>query len=170
MSISRSTLDLMLKDEKENGLRKIPIKTEMIDEEGVWGRIDYKFPETRTLPSSPFYFVKRIRDYLWIGFTKNQTDKSRMLTLLADKKMEEARMMDQLGKEKQLIIGTTIEAIDKLKWASDELKNDQLNKVEKIQLQKQINQAKYVYKEVIKSFQIGEKEKEDLAKRLEEGF
>lgn len=168
--MARGSLDLMIKDEKENELRKIPIKSEFVDSNGVIVKIDYKFPETRTLPSSPFYSLKKVRDYLWISFTKNQLDKCRVLMLVADKKMGEVVLMNQQNVEKQLLVGTTIEAIDQLKLASEGLMKNQLNEVEKESILKQINQAKYVYQEIIKTLKIDEEEKEFLNSRLEKAF
>ena len=160
ISIARGSLDLMIKDEKENELRKVLVSSE----------ISYKLPETRTLPSSPFYPLKRLRDYLWVSFTKNQLDKCRVLMLIADKKMSEVILMNQQNVKKQLIVGTTIDAINQLKLASEGLKKDQLNKVEKEAILMQINQAKYVYKEIIKTLKIEEGEKKFLDSRVEEAF
>ena len=160
ISIARGSLDLMIKDEKENELRKVLINSE----------ISYKLPETRTLPSNPFYSLKKIRDYLWISFTKNQLDKCRVLMLVADKKMSEVILMNQQNIEKQLIVGTTIEAINQLKLASEGLKKNQLNEVEKETIQNQISQAQYAYKEIIKTLKIDEEEKRFLNSRVEEAF
>lgn len=160
ISIARGSLDLMIKDEKENELRKVLINSE----------ISYKLPETRTLPSNPFYSLKKIRDYLWISFTKNQIDKCRVIILVADKKMSEVIIMNQQNVERQLIVGTTIEAIDQLKLASEGLIKNQLNEVEKESILTQINQAKYAYKEIIKTLKIEEEEKRFLNSRLEEAF
>ena len=162
ISISRATLEMMIKDEKENSLRKLPITAEIINREGKVEKINYKFPETRTLPSSPFYFIKEIRDSFWINFTTDPINKSRILLLMADKKMEEVRLMSNSRANKQIIIRTVIEAIDKLKLAGEELKKEDLNKIENQQIQIQINQAVYVYKEIIKSLQIEEEEKQNL--------
>lgn len=170
ISLARGSLDLMIKDEKENELRKIPVKSEFVDKNGVATKIDYKFPETRTLPTSPFYFIKKIRDYLWINFTKNQSDKYRVIMLVADKKMGEVILMNQQGVEKQIIVGTTIEAINQLKLANEGLKKSQLSETEKELILVQINQAKYVYKEVIKTLKINEEEKRFLDSRVEEAY
>jgi len=167
ISIARGSLDLMIKDEKENELRKVPIVSEFVDESGNSIKMNYKLPETRTLPSSPFYFLKEIRDYLWVSFTKNQLDKCRVLLLIADKKMEEVMLMNQQGLEKQIIVGTTIEAIDKLKLASEGLKSGRLNGIEKETIFNQIIQAKYAYKEIIKSLSINQEEQKTLTERLE---
>jgi hypothetical protein len=148
----------MIKDEKENELRKIPINSE----------ISYKFPETRTLPTNPFYSLKKVRDYLWISFTKNQLDKCRVMMLVADKKMSEVMVMNQQDAEKQIIVGTTIEAINQLKLASEGLKKSQLNEIEKEEILSQINQAKYVYKEIIKTLKINQEEQGFLTSKVEE--
>lgn len=158
ISLARGSLDLMIKDEKENELRKIPINSE----------ISYKFPETRTLPTNPFYSLKKIRDYLWISFTKNQLDKCRVMMLIADKKMSEVMVMNRQDAEKQIIVGTTIEAINQLKLASEGLKKSQLNKIEKEEILSQINQAKYVYKEIIKTLKINQEEQVWLTSKVEE--
>ena len=170
VSIVRTTLEMTIADEKNDNLRKVPIGTDMINREGLWEKIDYKFPETMMLPSNSFYFVKKIRDSLWIGFAKTPIDKSRLALLLADKKMEEVRIMERQGIDKQIIIGTTIEAINKLKLASDELKKDQSNRIENQQIQNQINQTIYVYKKIIQTLEIEEEEKQELTWRVEEIF
>lgn len=158
ISLARGSLDLMIKDEKENELRKIPINSE----------ISYKLPETRTLPTNSFYSLKKVRDYLWISFTKNQLDKCRVMMLVADKKMSEVMVMNQQDAEKQIIVGTTIEAINQLKLASEGLKKSQLNEIEKEEILSQINQAKYVYKEIIKTLKINQEEQGWLTSKVEE--
>lgn len=170
ISLARGSLDLMIKDEKENELRKVPIKSEIINKDGAITIIDYKFPETRTLPTNPFYSIKKVRDYLWISFTKNPADKYRVIMLVADKKMSEVVLMNQQGAEKQIIVGTTIEAVNQLKLANEGLKKSQLSETEKEKLLVQINQAKYVYKEIIKTLKINEEEKKFLDSRLEEAY
>lgn len=168
VSIVRTTLEMTIADEKNNNLRKVPIGADMINREGKWENIDYKFPETRMLPSNSFYFVKKIRDSLWISFAKNPINKSRLILLLADKQMEEVRIMETQKADKQIIIKTTIEATNKLKLASDELKKNQSNLIENQQIQNQINQTIYVYKKIIETLQIEEGEKQQILKGLEE--
>ena len=168
ISMARGSLDLMIKDEKENELRKIPIKSEFIDKNGTTVKVEYKFPETRTLPTSPFYSAKKVRDYLWISFTKNKLDKCRVMMLVADKKMSEVVIMNQQQVEEQIVIGTTIEAINQLKLASEELNKNQLNEIEKEIILTQINQAKYVYKEIIETLKINQEEQKFLTSKVEE--
>jgi hypothetical protein len=78
---------------------------------------------------------------------------------MADKKMEEVRVMSNNKVNGQIIIGTTIEATNQLKLAGEELMKNQLDETSKETIQFQINQAKYVYKEIIKSLEIKEEEK-----------
>jgi 6-pyruvoyl-tetrahydropterin synthase len=70
--------------------------------------------------------------------------------------------------EKQIIVGTTIEAINQLKLASEGLKKSQLNEIEKEEILSQINQAKYVYKEIIKTLKINQEEQGFLTSKVEE--
>ncbi|MFA5532399.1 MAG: DUF5667 domain-containing protein [Candidatus Shapirobacteria bacterium] len=169
-SIIRTTLITTINDEKNDRLRNVPIKTDIINREGEWENINYKFPETGVLPSSPFYFLKSFRDYIWISFTRNPIDKSRMMLLTADKQMEEVILMTKQKANKQIIIKTTIEATNKLKLASEELKKDQSNRIENQHIQNQINKTIYVYKKIIQTLEIEEEEKQELTWRVEEIF
>lgn len=167
VSLSRASLELLIKDEKSNFLRKVPFETDIIINNKVEGKMVYKLPETRTLPSSPFYGIKKMRDYLWIKFIKKPEDKARLLLLIADKQMGEVLIMKKKGIDKQMLIGTMIEAADKLKLASEGLEEISVEKIEVKEIKKQIQKSKYVYKKIIESIEIEEEERKEIIENLE---
>jgi len=101
VSVARASLNLTLKKEKENILRKVPIKLLVEQEDGGIKTEIYLLPPVRTLPNSVFYNVKRIRDLLWIGFCQEKDEKISLAMLLADKKMAEAQILFVNGQADQ---------------------------------------------------------------------
>lgn len=89
VSFTRAGLDEVTNDEKYDRLRKISVS--YIDNNGQ--TICYRLPESRTLPNSPLYLIKSMRDDFWIKFSKNQTDKTRIVILMADKKIYESILL-----------------------------------------------------------------------------
>jgi hypothetical protein len=92
VSFARAGLEKVSQDEKYDQLRKISIAYHQ-------GSECYKLPESRTLPDNPFYFLKKIRDDLWIQFTNNPIDRVRIGLLVSDKKITEAIMLYRLEKK-----------------------------------------------------------------------
>jgi Domain of unknown function (DUF5667) len=167
VSISRASLELLIENEKNNSLRKISFESDMVVDGKVIGKISYRIPESRTLPSSSLYKLKKVRDSLWINFIKRREDKARLLLLIADKQMGEVLEMSKKEADKELLIGTMIESANKLKLASEEVKNLSISEIEIEKIKKQIKDSKYVYKEISKSLEIKEEEKERLINYLE---
>jgi hypothetical protein len=86
ISFTRAGLEKVNDDERYDRLRNISISYQQ-KETGSWQC--YKLPESRILSNNPIYFFKKIRDNLWIQFSRNPIDKSRITLLVADKKISE---------------------------------------------------------------------------------
>jgi len=100
-------------DEKENELRKLPVKIVIRRVNQPSNIFFYKLPEVRTLPTSPWYGIKKIRDFLWLYLSEEGEEKIRTGLLLADKKASEARVLLAFNKESEAI-GAMTEALEKL--------------------------------------------------------
>jgi len=116
VSFARASLMITIRNEKEGKLGKIPIRLLTKNESGGVELYFYYLPEVRTLPISPFYKIKRIRDYLWISFCRQKNEKVKMALLLADKKIAEAQILFINGHAK-LGISAAMDGVKKLRYA-----------------------------------------------------
>lgn len=60
--------------------------------------INYTLPHAGLLPDSPLYPIKRMRDALWLFFTRDSLEKAELLRLFTDKKIVMAQAMAEKGK------------------------------------------------------------------------
>jgi len=58
ISISRASLEMMTKEEREGKLRTEPV---IIDNVEI-----YKLPQSRVLPDNKYYWLKEVRDWTWL--------------------------------------------------------------------------------------------------------
>ncbi|NCC70919.1 hypothetical protein EOM09_05025 [bacterium] len=113
ISFVMASLSRVLEDEKSNKLRKIQIA--YINNKGE--RLCYKLPESKVLPNSIFYPIKSLRDSLWISFSRDKTDKLRILLLVRDKKIEEFLLLSKNEFNEKVIS----KQMSKIEGISDEL-------------------------------------------------
>lgn len=59
---------------------------------------DYTLPYTGLLPDSPLYPLKKMRDSVWVFFTRDSMKKAELLLLLSDKKIVMAQVLADKGK------------------------------------------------------------------------
>jgi len=139
VSFSRAGLDEVTNDERYDRLRKISIS--YVDLRSGQ-KICYRLPESRTLPNSPWYFLKRIRDNFWISFSKNPIDKIRIVELMADKKVYESILMYENSEIDQFFWKEAMdEAKVKIDLARELINNLGQKGPEEDQLRKKINEA-----------------------------
>jgi hypothetical protein len=60
---------------------------------------DYPLPWPGILPDNPFYFLKEIRDKVWLIFIRNPEQKTKWLLLMADKRLYAAGLLQKKKKE-----------------------------------------------------------------------
>lgn len=99
ISFIRAGLERLKENRNYDVLRNVPVYFQSKNELGGFENHCYKLPETNTLPDSPWYFIKNLRDEFWVNLTQNPLEKANILLLLADKKMEEAIKLDKKGRE-----------------------------------------------------------------------
>ncbi|HBP51621.1 TPA: hypothetical protein DD455_04810 [Candidatus Shapirobacteria bacterium] len=147
VSMSRATLEIMNRDEREGRLRVEPVFFE--------DKIIYKLPQTNMLPNNVFYSFKEIRDWLWIKFSVGKEREAKIMLILADKRIAEARTLANKGKY-NIALETGMKAVDKLKYANElvgEMRNqDTAGK----QIIIQIMDSTLAYSEIIR--EIGQKD------------
>jgi hypothetical protein len=148
ISLTRAGLELVNRDEKSDNLRNVPILYLEKDKNGELKEYSYKLPETKTLPDNPFYFIKKLRDELWIKFTNNPLDKARITLLIADKRIEDARKLNQKQSNKNIINKTIEEADQKLELAEQLLLKLDQDNIEVNKIEAKINEAKKAYKTI----------------------
>lgn len=141
ISMSRATLEVMNRDEREGRLRIIPVF--------VGDRMVYKLPETNMLPDNIFYVFKEIRGWLWLEFSNGSEREAKTLIVLADKKIGEAKTLSELGKY-QLALKAGMKAIDKLKYANGLVEGMKNQNTAQKQLLTQIKDATLAYEEIVK--------------------
>lgn len=152
ISFVMAGLNRVIDDEKFDRLRKIQIT--YISPRGEENC--YKLPESRLLPSNVFYFAKELRDNLWIYFSRDRIDKSRILLLVRDKKIEEVLLLKENGANEKLIE----KQINKVKEISEQLDNHMIamgNMPEKKEIQQRIEIADEFYRFISEKFYNREK-------------
>jgi hypothetical protein len=147
VSMSRASLETMAKDEREGVLRVEPVI--------VQGKTIYKLPQTNMLPDNVFYGIKEMRDWLWREFSVGNEKEAKIMLILADKRIAEARSLANKGKYK-IAIETGIRAVDKLKYARGLVGEMENQDTSQEQLLVQIREAASAYDEIIK--EIGQKD------------
>jgi hypothetical protein len=167
ISLTMAGLELISQEDKSNSLRKLPISFEWKNDKGEIQINCYKLPETSTLPNNPFYFLKNIRDELWIRFSKSPLDKARITLLIADKKMEEAINLEKRNKDKNLIDKTVKDAVEKLKSAGKITETLNQKDIEVDKINTRISEAKLAYKYIIESLELDNEKNNFLIKNIE---
>lgn len=148
VSLTRTSLIGILKDEKENKLRTEPVEFLVQNKDGILEKSSYKLPQTNLLPDDFFYFLKEIRESLWIKLSHNSYDKSRILFLIADKKASETKLLIE-NKKIEMALNTIQKAINQLKYSRKEIKNFQNNQNNISQLNEQFFQASLAYQKIL---------------------
>jgi hypothetical protein len=153
VSFIRAGFERLKENRNYDILRNVPISFQSKNEFGGFENHCYKLPETNTLPDSPWYFIKSIRDEFWVNLTKNPLEKANILLLIADKKMEEAIKLDKKGRE-NLANKTVKDAILKLEKSKIIVKSLEQKDVEVIKMTNTINEAENAYKYLIEFLQL----------------
>lgn len=153
ISFIRASLERLKENNNYDKLRNIPISFQSKNELGVLENHCYKLPETNTLPDSPWYFIKNIRDEFWVNFSKEPLEKANILLLLADKKIEEAIKLDKKGKE-NLANEIVKDSISKFEKSKKIIKSLDQKDIEVIKMNIKINEATRAYKYLIDDLQL----------------
>lgn len=149
VSLANASLQIWATENTQNQLRTKPIEFVIKHDNGSTESGTYKLPEIKTLPTHPLYGLKTARNYLWMGLTRGQINKGKMALLIADKKMTEAQILFETNKSKSGLV-SSVEAIDKLKYAYSEISDTETDNIEANQLRSQIVKAGHAYTEIIK--------------------
>lgn len=155
VSVSRATLEIMTKDEREGRLRIEPVI--------VQDKTIYKLPQTNMLPDNMLYSLKELRDWLWQKFSFGGEKEVKTMLILADKRIAEARALAKIGKQ-NLALEAGMKAVNKLKYANrlaHELKGQPTAQK---QLIIQVRDATLAYREII--IEIGQHSKSDDQKYI----
>ncbi|MFA5025126.1 MAG: DUF5667 domain-containing protein [Candidatus Shapirobacteria bacterium] len=164
VSVSRATLEVMVRDENEGRLRVVPVI--------VQDKIIYKLPQTNMLPNNIFYGIKESRDWLWLKFSPSDEKKAKILLILADKRIAEALALAKRGKH-DLALKTGAEAINKLKYANGLINNITLQPIAQKQLTVQVWDTTMAYSGIIREIGqqiIGDKQKYNLLQQNIDDF
>jgi len=153
VSFARAGLERLKQNRNFDTLRNVPITFQT---KNILGELEthcYKLPESRTLPDSPWYFIKNIRDEFWVKFSKDPLEKANILLLLADKKIEEAIKLDEKGKQ-NLANETVKDSIVKLEKSQKIIKSLDQNNIEVDKMNNKIDEATRTYKYLIDYLQL----------------
>lgn len=148
VSIARAGLEIMAQGNNTDKVRVNLVNFVITNDDGSTEPVSYKLPEINMLPTSSFYGFKYIRDWLWINLSRTPLEKSKVLLLVADKKIAEssALFIDNLPNQ---AMDAATEALVKLKYAQRETNNIKKNTDEVKQLNLQIVRAGLAYKEIL---------------------
>ena len=155
VSVSRATLEIMIKDEREGRLRIEPV---IIQDKTI-----YKLPQTNMLPDNMFYGLKEARDWLWYKFSFGGEKEIKTILILADKRIAEARALAKTGKQ-NLALEAGMAAVNKLKYANGLAHGLKNQPTAQKQLIIQVRDATLAYREII--IEIGQQSKSDDQKYI----
>jgi len=164
LSIIRASLEVMTKDNNENRLRVEPIEFLLDKKDGPEKNV-YKLPEVKTLPNSPLYSIKESRDFMWVLFSHDPLAKSKIILLIADKKMTESIALSKEGCYK-LALDTSEEAINKLKYADRTVLDIKKESIESRQFKNEIIKAGLAYKQVLIKINLEKKMDQDKYNKI----
>ena len=153
ISISRATLEMMVKNEKEDKLRTEEV---IID-----NKVIYKLPQSWLLPDNKSYIIKEIRDWTWQKFSFGEENKIQIALILADKKITESIALIK-KEEYDLALITSTKAVEKLKYAGKLMEKMENNNVVPVQINNQIKKSMEVYLKIIE--EMGKNDKIDEQK------
>jgi len=89
ISLTRANLETVLKEEKEDRIRVMPIDIVTDKDNGEKIKSTYYLPKIKIYPSNILYPIKMLRDKLWLTLIRDPCQKSKLLMLIADKQMAE---------------------------------------------------------------------------------
>lgn len=154
VSFTRAGLERVNEDERYNRLRKISVYYQYSETREPRC---YKLPESRTLPDSPIYFLKKIRDDLWIEFSRNPIDKARISLLVADKKAEEAIRMYEKYNDSPLLKKNMDEAVKKVGLIERAMETLDKSDLEVKEIKQKIGQTNWFYQYIIEQISLNKK-------------
>ena len=153
VSISRATLEIMVKNEIEDKLRTEEV---IIDD-----KVIYKLPQSWVLPDNKSYIFKEARNWLWQKFSFGEENKIQIALILADKKIAESIAL--VKKEKyDLALKTCMKAVEKLEYADKLIEKMENNNVVRAQKSKQVEKTMEAYTKIIE--EMGKNDKIDEQK------
>ncbi|HPT66035.1 MAG TPA: DUF5667 domain-containing protein [Candidatus Woesebacteria bacterium] len=166
-SLISAGLEITAKDKKENNLRNVPIEyiVEMPNGEKIT-KI-YKVPESRIGPENSEYFIKKMRDKLWVDLSKTSKEKAEVCLLIADKRMFETVELVKKKGDEDLIIKTLDETIWHLKESKKMLSEENKKDLEIVKIDQEINWAGLAYEDIVKSFNYKNEKINEIIKDLE---
>lgn len=154
-------------EEREDQIEESSAATEAADKDdkitSPQKEVDYYLPYPGILPDHPLYFLKMIRDRIWLLLTTDPLKKAEVLLLFADKRIGAARVLVEGGKP-ELGLTTATKAEKYLEKAINQEKLAQ-EKETKIFLEK-IKKASLKHEEVLVALSRSLEGKEDLFEQL----
>lgn len=160
ISFIRAGLERIRENKNYDKLRNVPISFQLKNSLGQLDSYCYNLPESRTLPDSPLYLIKNLRDEFWVKFSKDSIEKANILLLISDKKLEEAIKLEKKGRE-NLANDTVKDAILKLERSKKIVKSLDQKDIEVMKMNTKIEEAERVYKYLINYLEL-DKETQNL--------
>ncbi len=129
---------------EDGALSLEPIKYQILGDDGTLTDQVYKLPYPGILPPHPLYMFKRVRDWMWLGMTKNHHKKARLLHRFADREMGAAVLLIGDDRPKKGLEFAQ-EAIGRLEEAYEEAGKEKDAFAEARQIRVQIREAGIAY-------------------------
>lgn len=156
VSITRAGLEKTIEENRGEELRKIPVEVEISTSSGETLIRVYRMPQVNVLPSSLAYPLKEYRDFLWLKLCTNPLQKSRVALLIADKRMNEAKMLLDRGMA-GVAIDAGRKAVESLKYAESLIEGG-VGVPEENQQGVKIREAGEAYEAILTKYQIEDKD------------
>ena len=148
VSVSRASLNILAQESNEGKIAVKTVNLKTVQADGAVIDYTYKLPEVNMLPSQTFYGFRKVRDWMWLFFSRGDLNKAKISLVLADKKMSEVMELankDFAPNNGRLIIEAGQEALDRLKYTDNLISQSTQNADEWRQLHKQCYTAGLAY-------------------------
>lgn len=152
VSISRASLSILAQESISDKIAVNIVEFEIVQADGAVVSASHRLPEVNMLPNETFYGFRKIRDWMWLFFSRGELNKSKISMLLADKKIAEVIVMadkENNVENGKLIIEASQEALDRLKYTDNLISQSSQNEDEWRQLHKQCYTAGLAYRAVL---------------------
>ncbi len=151
VSVARAGWEIWASDEN----KEIP-SSNIVDFTAVFSNGEtspgtYKYPKSKIKPDDAWYGMKKLRDLLWLSFSKGLT-KVNLAVVQADKNMSDCIELRNEGKYDRAIEAGN-EAMDKLEYADKLIYETQSVDAQTKQLHYQIFWAGYAYKTTLEKME-----------------
>lgn len=120
-------------------------------QKGFVSPVEYYLPHHGLLPDSPFWFIKALRDKVWVQLTRDPVKRAQLLLLFADKRISMAQELIQKG-EGELGVSTAVKAEQYLEEAFTQYREAEKLGIDTADFLQKLTRASLKHREMLEEF------------------